>query len=674
MPATIKNQKSKIKNEPAWTSAERTAWSWPRHLTPSQWAQENRYLGSNLTSEPGPWRNERTPYLVGIMDAMYESGIEGVVVMKGGQVGYSEAVRNIVGYWIDREPGPCMVVMPDQKSTEALVEERFMPLLQDSPAVTRHLTERKWDVKKASIKTQSMTIYFGWAGSSQMMKSRPIRYLALEEPDEFPDVSGPAGNPISKAMKRITTYASKAQARVLLGGTPTTRRKPVWKFFERCGEKRHFWVPCPHCGKYQILIWGGQGDGAGVKWPKREEGEGTEQWAARVDEGRLAWYQCEDGCRIDEKDKLRMLQRGVWANEDQVVLRADENKPRRHGGSPPATPDAQQNKCPYRIVGLRRRSKWIAFHIPSQYSPWLSWSTMVGGQGEFLLSKSDPRELEDWINQRLAEPFEEIAVEQKEDVITAKVTNAGPAAIFPAWATAIFATVDTQKDWFKLHIGAWGYGYRYQLLMERACYTFDELKRVAFESAFPVEGQAGSFVRCPYLLIDSGGTKDKEAAESRTSEVYEFALSDLGRILPLKGSSHAMKRPWTVTTLPNGIRLHFYDADYYRDMLYRLINDPDPVKWMPHKEVSKQYVEELANRHKVVDRKSGQLMWLPVRKGARLEASDCEVYQCLAADMANMGVMGAVQAGTEAQRQGGTKQGGAPAGPADWVNGWKGNY
>ena len=53
-----------------WSARERRAWRWPDRIRPSQWAEKNRILPPALSAEPGPWRNSRTPYLVGIMDAI----------------------------------------------------------------------------------------------------------------------------------------------------------------------------------------------------------------------------------------------------------------------------------------------------------------------------------------------------------------------------------------------------------------------------------------------------------------------------------------------------------------------------------------------------------------------------------------------------------------------------
>ena len=40
----------------------------PESMTVSEWAEKYRILDSKTSAEPGPWNNDRTPYLKGIMD------------------------------------------------------------------------------------------------------------------------------------------------------------------------------------------------------------------------------------------------------------------------------------------------------------------------------------------------------------------------------------------------------------------------------------------------------------------------------------------------------------------------------------------------------------------------------------------------------------------------------
>ena len=48
----------------------------PADLTVSEWAEANRVLSRENSAEAGPWRNERTPYLVDIMDAFTDPKVE----------------------------------------------------------------------------------------------------------------------------------------------------------------------------------------------------------------------------------------------------------------------------------------------------------------------------------------------------------------------------------------------------------------------------------------------------------------------------------------------------------------------------------------------------------------------------------------------------------------------
>lgn len=571
----------------------RRAWAWPQNLTPSQWAQTHRRLPSHVTAEPGPWRNERTPYLVGIMDAICEPGVEEVVVIKAAQVGFSESLRNVLGFWIDHEPGPCLVVMPDQKSAEELIEERVKPLLQYTPAVARHVTSRAWDVKKTAIRLDTMSIYIGWAGSSQALKSRPIRYLLLEEPDEYPPTSGSGGDPISKAQKRVTTYAAKGRARTIMGGTPTTRIGNTWKAWESCGDQRHYFVPCPHCGRHQRLFW------KQVKYIERAEGEPIKAHAARVEETGGAWYECE-ACagRIVEHQKAAMLARGVWAGGDQII-----------------TPDG-------RVTGPARRPRKVGYSLPAMYSPWVPFAKLAA---EWIEAQGDKQQLADFINQRLAEPFEEQRAKTEPDFIAEKAKGGGPPLIVPRWARLLIATADTQGNneqdghfWYVVR--AWGYDYRSQLVDFGAASSFGELKTRCLNQNYAIDGggQASPMI----LLIDSGGP--------RWNEVYQFSRTD-PRIHPAKGEGY--ERDFMCSQRPqrnHNVVLWKIDVEQSKDLLHRLIHDPDKTKWLPHVGVNADYCRQMCSESKIYDPQANRERWVEIVKNNN-HLWDCEHMQCAAA-------------------------------------------
>jgi phage terminase large subunit GpA-like protein len=82
-------------------------------LTVSAWADQHRVLSQRASSEPGRWRTARTPYLKEIMDCLSPSSpIQRVAVMKGAQVGCTEAGNCWIGYVVHQAPGPMLAVSP----------------------------------------------------------------------------------------------------------------------------------------------------------------------------------------------------------------------------------------------------------------------------------------------------------------------------------------------------------------------------------------------------------------------------------------------------------------------------------------------------------------------------------------------------------------------------------
>ena len=66
--------------------------------------------------------------------------MEGVVLLKSVQAGGSTAIRALIGFWADTDPGHVLVVFPSEAAATEDVRDRLLPLLRRSPALRRHLT------------------------------------------------------------------------------------------------------------------------------------------------------------------------------------------------------------------------------------------------------------------------------------------------------------------------------------------------------------------------------------------------------------------------------------------------------------------------------------------------------------------------------------------------------
>src|SRR5262245_53004348 len=102
-------------------------------LAVSEWADHYRMLSQRASAEPGKWSTERTTYLQEIMDALSAmSPIQSVTLIKGAQLGGTEAGSNWIGYIIDHAPGPCLAVQPTVEMAKRNSKQRIEPLIQES--------------------------------------------------------------------------------------------------------------------------------------------------------------------------------------------------------------------------------------------------------------------------------------------------------------------------------------------------------------------------------------------------------------------------------------------------------------------------------------------------------------------------------------------------------------
>jgi phage terminase large subunit GpA-like protein len=108
-------------------------------LSVSQWADRHRILPAT-SAEPGPWRTSRTPYLAEIMDALSTgSPWERVVLMKGAQLGATEAALNWLAYIACHAPGLALLVMPSLDMARRNTRTRIDPMIESTPELRERI-------------------------------------------------------------------------------------------------------------------------------------------------------------------------------------------------------------------------------------------------------------------------------------------------------------------------------------------------------------------------------------------------------------------------------------------------------------------------------------------------------------------------------------------------------
>ena len=232
----------------------------PPKMSVSQWADAERRLSPEASAVPGRWRTEVVEYMREPMDCIGDPRIRRVSIMAGAQIAKTEVLLNIIGYCIDYEPSPIMVVNPTLDMAKTFSKDRVAPMLRDTPALRGKVADVR---SRDSGNTIQQKMFPGGhltmvgANSPSSLASRPIRVVLADEIDRFPPSAGAEGDPLQLAIKRTVTFWNRI---ITVMSRPTNKGASRIEMAYEEGDQRQRWCPCPECGEFQTIKW------SGVKW------------------------------------------------------------------------------------------------------------------------------------------------------------------------------------------------------------------------------------------------------------------------------------------------------------------------------------------------------------------------------------------------------------------------
>lgn len=548
----------------------------PEELTVSEWAGKYRFLDERSSSMPGKWKNEMTPYLVGIMDEFNNYQTEKIVFCKCTQLGGTEALNNMICFSVAQDPAPMMIVYPTSELADSVVEQRIKPMLKASKETKKHFKEK--NSSKKELQFDNMYISIVGSNSPSELASRPIRYLFLDEVDKYPNESKKEADPISLAVERTKTFNNR---KIYMCSTPTTRTGHIWEEKEKADIEKHYFVPCPHCGEFIELKF------SQIRWP-----DDNEKLSA-ADKAEFAQYICQEcGSTINDSDKMEMLQKGEWRT-------VKENT---------------------------KFTKTVAFWINTLYSPFTRFSQIAKA---YLIAKDDTEALHNFTNSWLAEPWEDTKLKTNAETVMERQTDL-PEFVVPEWTRLLTAGVDVQETSLYYIIRAWGEYLTSQLITRGQVTSFRDIERVMNLEYMKPDGTVKLVDLC---LIDSGDQTDEVydfaamnsewclPSKGTTSMVNYFKLSSVN-----KTSSKAY-----------GMTLALVDGGKYKDMIAgRMKRENGTGSWMVFDGIDLEYCTQVTAEHKITEKGGGgklRTRWVQKTSHADNHYLDCEVYGMAAADI-----------------------------------------
>lgn len=533
------------------------------------WNEANIVLSSKESVDnPGPYKRHHAIYACRFLDVFInDPQWRTLVVKKSSQSGFTLHVLTLICRVVIEKAWNFLYFIDSADKATSLSTKRLIPMLESCRA-TREL------VRKATLNTLEYNFpncsgRISGAGSAGQAASDPAALAIADETDKY---KMPKGEThiwylIIDRIKRA------AEGKAIAFSTPTTETGIIHKCHVT-GSQHCYFVPCPHCGVFQVLTW------EGVRYDHCRLSNGSYDLHAVL---RETFYRCES-CegRIDEDHKLEMFLAGEPRATNFKEIDGPDGKIKIPGWSPGE----------------------MSAHISDLYSlhPQSTWGHLAV---EFILAQNNALLLQKFINGRLGEAVRQTVsnISQKHVLRLKSTYRRGSLPLVPCVACL---SIDNQGDHQK-----W---VSYAFLPNGDQFVIDWGRTLSLEEADdlilrPIKLPDGREIFPQRVIIDEGG-------KGGTSyDVRKFCFPRFPVFFPCKGRGGIQVKN-TITWSNSGIDrggidqipvCHFDDDAFKRELYIDLIKKHDPVRskefgvarlYLPS-DVTEEFVRELCGEQLV---------------------------------------------------------------------------
>lgn len=323
----------------------------PERLTVSQAAEKYRVL-NNPGSYVGPWRNDKTPYLIEPMDELTNHSFEAVIFVGPAQTGKTDMVLNWLTHTALCDPADTMIIEKSQATARDFAKRRVERLFRHTEAVGERVVPGRQNQNLYDTRFKSgWLLTLSWPTINEL-SGKPIPRLWLTDYDRMPEDVDGEGSPFDLARKRATTY--KRFGKTVAESSPGVEvDDPKWiastpheapptrgilALYNR-GDRRRWYWQCPECSEafepdFKLLVW-----------PQ------TDDIQEAAEKAEMSCPHC--GSLIPPTRKNELNRKGRWLKDGEKML-ADGT-----------------------IVGKPRRSEIASFWMKGPAAAFADWSTLV---------------------------------------------------------------------------------------------------------------------------------------------------------------------------------------------------------------------------------------------------------------------------------------------------------
>ena len=577
----------------------------PEPMTLDEWAAKHFYLSKESSYVEQAW--EAWPFQRAIMACISNNDIREVDFMKSARVGYTKMLLAAIAYFIEHKRRNQALWQPTDGDSDEFVKTELETMLRDVKVMRKafpsHMSRNK-DNTLLQKKFLGCLLHTRGGKAARSYRRISVDNALLDELDAFDSDIEKEGDPITLAAKRVE---GATFPKLVAGSTPGLKGFSLIEArFILADARFQFAIPCPECGEFHALTWGGKDETHGFKWLDNDP-----------DSVRHLCPHC--GSMIDQGQYLAAEPNGRWQNEDASVTIDHAGVFRNASGA---------------VISALRH---IAFHVWTAYSPLVTWATLVR---EFINAHNKAQEgditsLKTFTNTTLGRTWE-LDVEKTDSEQLKQRAEPYKLGTVPRGCVRLLAGADTQPNRIEIYVWGYGRGCEKWLIDFRICYgnpdqdeVWVDVAEYLFETKF--RHASGQELKIHGTAIDSGG--------HNTHAVYAFCAANAARrVFAVKGRSGKEKHikdgatkvdiVWRGRIRKHGALLWQVGTNLAKDLIYgRLqITRPGPGYIHFSKELPDEFFKQMAGeiRAERITASGTESRWSAIRK--RVEAWDCTVY------------------------------------------------
>ena len=377
----------------------------PKKESPSEFIANNRYLSSEVSASPGRWKN--IPYQKEMMDVTEDPRHNICIYMLSTQTGKTECLKNLLFYRLIKRPAGCTWLLPSISMARDFSSAQLETMIRDNKLL-RDITpdSRKDGASRLFKKFPGAFLRLVGGQKSDQVSSFPSPIVFADEIDRIPmnarSSSGVfEGNILHLLLQRMTNYPPEKRL-ALFTSTPTLSGTSAIEDWFLKSDQRYPYVKCRN-GHYNFLKW------ESFQWKNKDS-------KAKEEEPEEIFYPCgKCDYKYSDANRYKWLPTVKW-----------------------------QKKNP--------KSDIAGFHLNAFYSPWVSWSSIVG---KWLAAKGTQTKEMVFFNTSLGLPYRCEQIEKPDYELLHSKEKKHKRGVIPKEVTVLLASCDVQGDRLEVQLIGW---------------------------------------------------------------------------------------------------------------------------------------------------------------------------------------------------------------------------